>query len=192
MELRCGRCRVIVDFGFPAVVSLLFLQNDAALLRLTFGVCLLHEIGHGIAMALTGAGIREIRFHATGVQMRTNTVFMTKKREIFVILSGPCTNFAAALLLYKLGGWSDAVFLHLGMGAFNLLPFSVLDGGSMLACVFAGNTLFLRLQTILCILFSAGISLFLAYHRIANPFLYLMCFYLAAVQLRVDKQGGMW
>lgn len=192
MELNLHGCRLRVDFSFPAVLALLFLNGDTVLLRQSLLVCLLHEAGHGIAMCLTGAGLREIRFYAAGVQMRTDAALMTKKSEILILLSGPCVNFASAFLLCRFTGWSDTVFLHLGMGAFNLLPFSVLDGGSVLACAFAGYPLLLRIQTILCILLSVGISAFLAYHCVTNPFLYLMCFYLAMTQLRVDKQGGMW
>lgn len=187
-----GGCRVRMDFGFPAMLALLFLYADGEFLRQAFAVCMIHELGHGIAMILTGAGIREIHLYAAGVQMRTHTPLLSKGRELVILFSGPCVNFAAAFFLCFLHGWCGAAILHLGMGIFNLLPYAMLDGGSAFACAFSGMPRLLRLQTVLCIALSVGISVFLAYSRITNPFLYLMCFYLAAAQLRVDKQGGMW
>lgn len=192
MELIVGKCRIRMDFGFPAVLALLFLHGDGILLRQIFAVCLIHEIGHGIAMLLTNAGIREIHFYAAGVQMRTNAPFVSKTRELVILLSGPCMNFAAAGVLHALHGWSSGTILHLGMGLFNLLPYAVLDGGSALQCIFSENRTILRMQTAVCILISVGIMAFCAHAHIANPTLYLMPLYLAAMQLRVDKQGGMW
>lgn len=192
MELRLCGCRIRVDFSFPAVLAVLILHGDPAMLRQSLAVCLLHELGHGIAMCLTGAGLREIRFYAAGVQMRTKAAFLRPKQELCILLCGPLANFLAAALMHCMQGISDAVILHLCMGCFNLLPFSVLDGGSALACLLDGKPLLLRMQTALCIAISIGISAFLLCARIANPFLYLMCLYLGISQLRVDKQGGMW
>ena len=192
MELTLHGCRLRMDFSFPALLALLLLCKEPLLLRQTMCVCLLHEAGHGIAMCLTRAGIREISLTAAGMQMRTKSPFLSRKQEICILLSGPMLNFLMAGILWLWHGSTDTVMLHLCMGAFNLLPFSVLDGGSLLASLFAGNAPLLCVQTLLCMLLSAAAAAFLAFHRISNPFLYLMFFYLAIAQLRVDKQGGIW
>lgn len=174
------------------MLAILYLHADGQLLLQTLSVCMLHEIGHGIAMLLTGAGIREVHLHAAGMQMRTYPHLLSKPRELAVLLSGPLVNFLASWLLYFCFGWCDAAVLHLGMGLFNLLPFSVLDGGSAIACLSEGKPCLLRMQTVLCSFLSASAVFFALYFGIRNPCIYLMCIYLSVAQLKVDKQGGMW
>ncbi len=181
-----------MDFGFPAVLALLCLTGDGGFLLQTLAVCMIHEIGHGIAMILTRAGIREIRFYAAGIQMWTHAAALPKRKELLILVSGPCMNFGAALLLHFLQCEGDAAALHLCMGIFNLLPYAVLDGGSALRYLLAEHPQLLRLQTVLCVLLSAAAVVLLAVYRVKNPFLPLMAVYLAGAQLRVDKQGGMW
>lgn len=192
VELTIANSRIRVDFGFPAMLAVLCLCADGGFLLRTLSVCMLHEIGHGIAMVLTGAGIREVHLYAAGMQMRTSPHLLSKPRELAVLLSGPLVNFLAACSLYLCFGWCDTAVLHLGMGIFNLLPFSVLDGGSAIACLSEGKPRLLRMQTVVCCFLSASAVIFALYYGIRNPCIYLMCIYLCVTQLRVDKQGGMW
>ncbi len=192
MELNLSGIRIRMDFSFPALLSLAFLCGRGELLLQTFAVSFLHEAGHGIAMLLTNAGIREISMTAAGMQMRTRLPFLRRKQELSILLCGPAVNFLMAGILYFAQGWSDAAILHLCMGCFNLLPFRSLDGGSALACAFADYPVFLRIQTVFCMILSVGMAAGLACLHIENPFLYLMCLYLGISQLRVDKQGGIW
>lgn len=192
MELNLSGIRIRMDFSFPALLALAFLCGRGELLLQTFAVSVLHEAGHGIAMLLTNAGIREISLTAAGIQMRTRLPFLRRKQELCILLCGPAVNFLMAGFLYAVQGWSDAILLHLCMGGFNLLPFRNLDGGSALACIFAECPVFLRMHTVFCVMLSVGMAVGLAYLHIENPFLYLMCLYLGISQLRVDKQGGIW
>ena len=171
MELRAGHCRVIVDFGFPAVVLLLLLWGDGTLLRQAAGVCLLHEMGHALAMCLSGAGIREIRFYAAGIQLRTHTVMLSRGALLLLYLSGPAVNLLCAVLFRG----SQTGLLHLCMGVFNLLPFRILDGGAALHCLTEG-----RAETVLrvvCLLLSAAGAA--AGIRTGNPAVWGMAVYLA-------------
>ncbi len=192
MELTVCGCRIRMDFSFPALLALAFLYGRGELLLQTLAVSFLHEAGHGIAMLVTHAGIREISLTAAGMQMRTRLPLLRKYQEICILLSGPAVNFLMAGLLYRSFGWCDAAMLHLCMGGFNLLPFSALDGGSALQCLSAGSPMLHRTQTMFCLFLAVLSSCLLAYLHIRNPFLYLMCLYLGIAQLRVDKQGGMW
>ncbi len=187
MEVRVGGCRIWMDFSFPALLALVFLYADGDLIRQSFAACLIHEAGHGLAMLLTHAGIRELSLTAAGVQMRTRLLFLSQKQELFILLCGPLVNLLMAGLLYFLQGWTDAAILHLCMGCFNLLPFTNLDGGSALQCMFSEHPQFLQIQSACCLFLSVGISGALAYLHVRNPFLYLMCLYLGISQLRVDK-----
>ncbi|MCR4646890.1 MAG: site-2 protease family protein [Oscillospiraceae bacterium] len=182
LELRCGTCRVVMDFGFPAAVCIACLWGDGELLLQCLAVCMLHETGHGLAMWLTRAGIREIRFHAAGMQMVTHTACLTRLQRLCISLSGPAVNLLMAALLYRTR--PETALLHLCMGGFNLLPFRVLDGGTALRCLTEdSNTAetLLHVLALLCAALGMGV---LWYCGVRNPVLYLMAGYLAVAELR--------
>ena len=182
LELKCGTCRIILDFGFPAAVCIACLWGDSGLLLQGLAVCMLHEAGHGLAMWLTRAGIREIRFHAAGMQMVTHTACLTRLQRLCISLSGPGVNLLMAALLYRTR--PETALLHLCMGGFNLLPFRVLDGGTALRCLtedWPWAETVLHTAALLCAAAGAGALWYCGVH---NPVLYLMAGYLAAAELR--------
>ena len=130
VELRFSRFRIVMDFGFPAMLALIFLRMQDVLIRQMLLVCLIHELGHGLAMCLTGAGIQEIRLYAAGIQMRTDTCLLGTGQAVFISLSGPLVNLLNAGLLWKIQ--PVTAILHMSIGIFNLLPFPALDGGRIL------------------------------------------------------------
>ena len=164
-----------MDFGFPAMLALLLLSGERDFLLQTLLVCVVHECGHGIAMCLTGAGLREVRFCGAGVQMRTGTAVLSRGRLLCIYLSGPAVNLLCAALLRTLS--PETAALHLCMGVCNLLPFRVLDGGAALRVFTDGRWLCIGC-TALAILLTAGLML----AKITNPFLYLLAVYLAAAE----------
>ncbi len=170
----------------------LLLLSGTSLLRQTFAVCLLHELGHGAAMAAAGAGIREIRLYAAGVQMRTSKALVSVRQELCILLSGPAANLLAAAILFRLQGGGTMAMLHLGMGLFNLLPYRILDGGSALRCLLAVHPSALRILSTCNILLAAVLAILGMYWRIGNPALYAMLVYLAVMELQVDKKDGLW
>ena len=180
MEVRLGKCRIIMDFGFPAMLSILCMQSEGVFEILM--VCLLHELGHGVAMALSGAGLREIRLYAAGIQMRTNTILLQTWQLLFIYLSGPFVNL---LFAYWLRG-TETGMLHLLMGCFNLLPFRTLDGGTAIRCILGMHDKLCQALTIFCEALATVIFLLLLWYRVENPSLYMMVIYLAVAEL-VDK-----
>lgn len=179
-----------MDFGFPAVLALLFLQNNQMFLKQWLKVCFVHELGHGLAMCLTGAGIREIRLYAAGIQLKTNNCLFTVGQTLWIYVSGPLMNLLFAYLLREIQPL-DAV-LHLGMGLFNLLPYQMLDGGTALQCIFGMRQQVLEFRRIFCIILSMILLSLLYWNRIENPTLYMMLIYLAFSEILVDKSRPLW
>ncbi len=177
MELRCGTCRIVIDFGFPAAVCIACLWGDSVFLLQCMAVCLLHEAGHGLAMWLTRAGIREVRFHAAGLQMVTHTACLSRLQRLCICLSGPAVNLAAAALLWRTR--PETALLQLCMGLFNLLPFRVLDGGAALRCLTEDSPAAETVLHILALCCAAAGSMALWCCEIRNPALYLMALYLS-------------
>ena len=177
----------MVDFGFPAAVCIICLWGDGAFLVQCLAVCMLHEAGHGLAMWLTRAGIREIRFQAAGLQMVTHTACLSRLQQLCISLSGPAVNLLAAVLLYP--ARQETALLHLCMGLFNLLPFRVLDGGTALRCLPVPERV-LHAAALCC---AAAAFCGLWYSGLRNPALYLMTGYLAAAEVcPVDKPRPEW
>lgn len=179
MEIRVGSCRIIVDFGFPAVLALILLAADRSFLLKVLAVCLLHECGHGIAMWLTGAGLREIRLCGAGMQLRTRTAVLSRFAQNLIYLAGPAVNLLFGVLLWTFQ--KELAILHLCMGTFNLLPYECLDGGAILGNL-AGDRA--KLLSIGCVMLSGIFVIFLIWQQIRNPLLYLMLGYLAVNELR--------
>lgn len=180
MELKLGGCRFVVDFGFPAVMAVLFLWGDGALLLKGLAVCMIHELGHGLMMWLSRAGVREVRFYAAGLQMRTNTAFLTTGSLLAIYLSGPAANLLFAWLLRS---EPETALMHLCMGCFNLLPFRVLDGGAALLCLWEDKPGALRVRQVFCTLLGAAVVVCLLVWKVHNPALYLMAVYLGASEM---------
>lgn len=171
----------MMDFGFPALLAVLFLWSEEGFLLQSLAVCMLHELGHGLMMWASRAGVREIRFYAAGLQMRTNTAFLTNRQLICIYLSGPAVNLLFAGLLWHIR--PETALLHLCMGCFNLLPFHMLDGGAALLSVLEGHTVGLRIRMVLCVLLAAACIIMLRMWNIQNPTLYLMAVYLGVSEL---------
>lgn len=175
---------MVLDFGFPAVLCIAFLWGDGMFLAQCMTVCIVHELGHGLAMWATHAGVREIRFHAAGLQMRTHTACLSKASLLCIYLSGPAVNLVLAGLFQHVR--PETALLHLCMGCFNLLPYRVLDGGAALGCLLEDCP---RVKGILhgvCACLSVGIVLVLWQYGLRNPALYLMAVYLGIAEL-IDK-----
>lgn len=164
------------------MIALGCLWPQELLLLQTFSVCLLHELGHGIVMLLTRAGLQRICFCASGVRLCTGSRLLPVSRLIPVYLSGPAVNFAAALLLWRI--MPETAALHLCMGCFNLLPYRVLDGGAVLRCLLEQHTVAQHVLTVCCMVLSAALLAILVVLHLKNPVLYLMILYLSVEEIR--------
>lgn len=126
--------RVCADIGFLAVISLISLSGKS-ICGFSFLACILHELGHLAAICACGNSVRKISFDAFGIKIipgenNINSV----KADIMILLSGPMMNFISALIVYIINKrvCSSFVTVSLIIGTFNLFPFPVLDGGSII------------------------------------------------------------
>ncbi|MDE5767802.1 MAG: site-2 protease family protein [Oscillospiraceae bacterium] len=177
MELHYKNFRISMDFGFPAMLAIAFLQSEQDFMKQMLLVSLVHELGHGLVMCLTGAGIREIRFHASGIRMLTNHWMLHAGQAFWIYLSGPLVNLLCAWIF-----WSSApemAILHLCMGIFNLLPYRILDGGSLLRYFLEHQPDALRIVRLFCVILSVVAICAGYFFAIYNPVWYLMAIYLA-------------
>lgn len=125
--------RVNVSFWFFALAAACALAGQDVL-GLMAGA-LLHEAGHLAAMSVCGGRIGQIEVGLMGAKIlpRYQTIPSTA-RELFVLFAGPAAGLFAGLGAAGLGFWSFAK-INWFLSAFNLLPLSGLDGGSILSLV---------------------------------------------------------
>ena len=186
LELRVGGCRIVVGFGFPAVVAVACCLDRRTLVLVTLGVCLLHELGHGAALWATRAGLREVRLSAAGMRMRPRRALLTRGQALAVCLSGPAVNLLAAALLWRVR--HETALLHLAMGTFNLLPYRLLDGGTALG-LFLGDR-GERVRRIVCMGMAGACILWMLAMHVLSPFLYAMALYLGASELGGTEEAA--
>ncbi|MDE5946013.1 MAG: hypothetical protein K2G63_01705 [Oscillospiraceae bacterium] len=109
--------------------------NNTDDILIFFVSCAFHELGHLIAMFISGAESREVYISGLGikiVQSRNNMISVW--RTLIILLSGSLFNFLIFLLGYKILS-PEILTVNLILCIFNMLPFRNLDGGSILICI---------------------------------------------------------
>lgn len=116
-------------------MALVFMINNTDDILIFFISCAFHELGHLIAMFISGAESREVYISGLGIkiiQSRNNMVSVW--RNLIILVSGSLVNFLIFALGYRV--FSPAILtVNLTLCIFNMLPFRNLDGGSILICI---------------------------------------------------------
>ncbi|MGN1480470.1 site-2 protease family protein [Porcipelethomonas sp.] len=141
ININIGRLKLSFDFSFFAVVALFCLLDAPELALTAVCACVIHELGHCIAAVLTDVQIERVIFWAGGVKMVSDIGMKPISSELMVLAAGPVFNFLAALL-YFITGENSAFSVNFILGLFNLLPFSSLDGGSIIEKILEYNGFF--------------------------------------------------
>ena len=106
---------------------------------LALAACLLHELGHYVALRLLGGRVSVLRITCVGAEMRLSPrTRLGPGARLLAVLAGPAASLGAALAASCLGqGAATYCFggLNLTLGLFNLLPTTRLDGGRALECL---------------------------------------------------------
>lgn len=155
---------VCVTFGFLLIVSLLAVSDSPALGIAAVTACVIHELGHCFAAVIFNVKFKSLTLWAGGIQIKKEQRITSLKNEIIILICGPAFNITAAFL-YLHYGMADACAVNLAAAIFNLLPYSSLDGGSIIKSVlefYEKNTGF---QKTLAIIFGITVIVFLAVTR---------------------------
>ena len=110
----------------------LLLAAPLSLVGWTLLACVVHELGHLLAIRTLGGRVEELRLTGLGAVMIPRGAF-GYGAECLVALAGPAASFLLALLAAPVQETLAGVSLVLGI--FNLLPLVPLDGGRILSAV---------------------------------------------------------
>lgn len=122
--------RVEADGGFWVVLALELLLFP---LRFLLGMMLaagVHELGHILAVGLSGGRVLGIKLHAGGARILTDP--MEPGQELLCALAGPAAGLMTVLAWRVFPELAAAGLIQ---SVFNLLPIGQLDGGRAAECI---------------------------------------------------------
>lgn len=134
MEICIRGVKVKFTFGFFAMWAWL-LSADPLLAHMTLAACLMHEAGHAFVLIIANVPIRRMTFCCSGIALKSDhSRKMSFRGELLMLSAGCLVNFLLSAAAYHTG---HRLFggINLGLGLFNLLPFSALDGGRIIKLV---------------------------------------------------------
>lgn len=130
--------KIKVKFSFLVFNALIFMFRDAEFISAFYIACISHEMGHIIALKITGGELKSIEFSCSGIKM-TASPYTSIKSGIFVLMSGVAVNFILYALMRLCGISGYMPLFNMAEGLFNLLPYSMLDGGAVLNLIAEGS-----------------------------------------------------
>ena len=118
---------ISADRGFFPVLALMLLLFPVRFLAGVLLAALIHELGHILAVKLTGGRVLSVRLRAGGARIEASP--LPPGRAAFCALAGPA---AGALTIFAYKVFPELALAGLVQTVFNLLPVYPLDGGRAL------------------------------------------------------------
>ena len=115
---------VETEGGFWLVLGLTALLFPLKLVAGLLLAAAVHELGHILAIRLTGGRVRKLTLHAAGARLDTDP--MTPGREAVCALAGPA---AGVLTVLAWRVFPELALAGMVQSVFNLIPVYPLDGG---------------------------------------------------------------
>jgi len=189
VTFKIGRFRIGISIFFAAFFAVIIFVSENTLLLYGIFAMLCHELGHFVAMLLSGCPARGfylllgrlIIVPARGIAMR--------RAELPVHLGGIAANFFCAAIFLALGNVTMCL-TNAVIAAYNALPAGELDGGAVLM-YFLNRTLTPKKAhavglaasfAVAFVLFTAGFVMLLKGY--ANPTLLFSGIYITAQNIR--------
>lgn len=130
--------RLRIGPGFILLLSVFIYFDKESLLPVILLSILFHELGHYIAIRLSGGKIKRLSLTLIGAALEFDSSAMSYVTEVRAALAGPAVSLITAWLASFAGKFTQWSWLNtfagisLVFGLFNLLPIFPLDGGRAL------------------------------------------------------------
>ena len=122
--------------GFFLLIGWFALENGWRPLAAVLAAAVLHELGHLLMLKGMGAQVSGFCLRVFGAEIRADRSRLSYGEELLVLLAGPAMNliwgWGLSACAHGRTGMELAAGAHLLLGAFNLLPVRLLDGGQAL------------------------------------------------------------
>lgn len=143
MRFRIRDCEIRLDFYFFAFLCIVSFFDKSGMILWGILSATMHECGHLAAMLLIpGQSPSEVCLTPFGIRIKNAPLAEFMGGSMIVLAAGSAVNMALAAVFFKLAPNLSA--LNFVMGAMNLLPVEMLDGGGIarliLCRIFNENT----------------------------------------------------
>lgn len=133
--------------GFFLAVGVLAFDSEKAFFRAMI-FCFLHEIGHIIAMTLSGVDIKSVKFYSGGIKISADDLEWYSITKRLLIYSAGCTvNFLLVCIMLMFSDYESAL-INLFLALFNLIPLAHFDGGMILHTLINNSVIEKKLNTV--------------------------------------------
>jgi hypothetical protein len=191
IRFRLGKTICSLEFGFLGMLFWVVWTRGSSFLVQLLCACLIHEMGHFLAMCFFHKPVRRVRFHTFGILIQPAELASTYWQDFWILLCGPLANLILGAVCYGMQ-WTEMEQLHLGLGLCSLMPYGDLDGGQLFyalllqrgCSLFAARTFCLGLS----LAFTVGLVLLCVFYEIWNPMLFLGLTWLAISGLIRQKE----
>lgn len=187
LEINIFKMKIKLSFSFFAILALLTLIGNTFAVLIALLCCLIHEIGHLLAISYFSIPIKELLFYGGGIKIvyRENLI-KSKKYDIIIALSGVLAN-AVCFFLFK-NIFAQFAYTSLILCVFNLLPYKYFDGGRVLELIFdnpANPKMYSLYKTIrqMILLATLGFIILMLIKRVINFSLILTLFYIVLSEI---------
>ena len=133
MLTRNSKVRIVIRPSFLLLLGLIFYLDDGSgSMLMMLAAAAVHEAGHVTACIAMGGRVEVLTLSAVGAELKLDyPSVISYGRENIVLLSGAAANLVLGAVSYFLGLYQMA-YISVGLGVFNLLPITPLDGGRIL------------------------------------------------------------
>ena len=130
MLTRNSKVRIVIRPSFLLLLGLIFYLDDGSgSMLMMLAAAAVHEAGHVTACIAMGGRVEVLTLSAVGAELKLDyPSVISYGRENIVLLSGAAANLVLGAVSYFLGLYQMA-YISVGLGVFNLLPITPLDGG---------------------------------------------------------------
>lgn len=129
LVLNIRGVRVEAEFSFLIFLAAVFMFREGETILLFTAVSVIHELGHALALYAVGGEIGTLSLWGMGIRMiPKGGGLLSFTEEAFILSAGPLVN-----ILFSLASWGSLFgYISLAAAVYNLLPYSMLDGGGLL------------------------------------------------------------
>lgn len=132
-EVTVFGAKLRIEFSFLLFTALLTFFRDSGGAAAFFIVCAIHECAHAAALHAGGGRVAELTLCGSGIRIKpVRRPLPPLSREITVLLAGPLANLVVWAVLKKAEGFHIFAEMNFCAAVYNLMPYSFLDGGSIL------------------------------------------------------------
>lgn len=175
MTIRLFGCKIYISLLFMTMITLMLLLDKTGLILLGFAAVFLHEIGHLIAMTVSGNRPRLVVLQPAGITIKRSGKIAAANDELKIASAGCLANLLWALVFLSVYliftsemslMFSSANFCVMG---FNLIPVCGLDGYDILQNLISRKTMPVKAEKI-----CRKISLILVFTALVGSFLLIL------------------